>query len=63
MDYITKAETLFFARFPEDGDEEPTEADLHEFIGVWLEEASMAVFIVLPEKSEAAPLDATPCPP
>ena len=30
---------------------------------LWLEEASMAVFIVLPEKSEAAPLDATPCPP
>ena len=44
MDYITKAETLFFARFPEDGDEEPTEADLHEFIGVWLEEASNAGF-------------------
>jgi hypothetical protein len=32
-------------------------------VSLWLEEASMAVFIVLPEKSEAAPLDATPWPP
>lgn len=42
--YKTKAETLFHTRFPVDGDAEPTEADINEFISVWMEDASDAGF-------------------